>query len=115
MSCGESFRSSARQYRLLMNFLSFVCGNLARGKVCVPLMRAPEGVERDNKICEEWHCICQGEAMCSHGNKSHQRRQNGASDDGHDQKRSTQLGIWSEALQAERKDRWEHQGYEKTC
>src|SRR5437667_9011945 len=51
--------------------------------------------------------------MRFHRDKSHQRRKYRAPNDGHHEQRSSQLGVWPQALQSQSKDRWEHQGHEK--
>src|SRR5260370_40659723 len=76
-------------------------------------MRTPDRIDRDDQIRDERHRICQCKAVGSHRNETHQRGQYRSADNSHYEKRATQLGVRSEALEPESKDRWKHERHKK--
>src|ERR1700748_2176085 len=100
MRAGSGFISSARQYlmgRPWFYFMSFY------SKV------------QDDGETDQRHDIRHLDAMRSVGDKPHHQGGKGSANDRHDEERRSQLGFFAKVLDAEGKDRREHDRHEKRC
>ena len=76
-------------------------------------MRSPECIESDKDITGQWHCVRISNTSGPLRDETHDRRENCATDNRHDDEGSSDLGVFAEAFNAKCEDCWIHNGHEE--
>ena len=72
-----------------------------------------ESVGRDYSIAYERQRVAEGEGAGAVADEAHERGEDGAAEDGHDDERAAELGVFAEALEADGEDGGEHDRHEE--